>query len=70
MLKEVINKIFKTKKLVWKNHVGISKSIIKRNKINYMTSTVETKNLKKYLGITPTKNINDVFQLMTKSKIF
>tara|TARA_A100001015_G_scaffold319708_1_gene443500 strand:+ start:1499 stop:2443 length:945 start_codon:yes stop_codon:yes gene_type:complete len=70
MLKEIIDKIFKTKKLFWKKHVRISKNIIKNNKINYMSSTVEIKNLKKYLGIAPNKDINDVFQLMIKSKIF
>tara|TARA_B100001027_G_scaffold108059_1_gene74455 strand:- start:9339 stop:10283 length:945 start_codon:yes stop_codon:yes gene_type:complete len=70
MLKEVINKIFKTKKLAWKNHVRISKGIIKKNKINYMSSQIEIKNLKKYLGIIPKKNINDVFKLMIKSKLF
>ncbi len=70
VLKEVINKIFKTKKLAWKNHIRISKSIIKKNKLNYMSSQIQTINLKKYLGITPTKNINDVFKLMIKSKLF
>ncbi len=70
MLKEVINKIFKTKKLAWKNHIRISKGIIKKNKLDYMSSKIQIIKLKKYLGITPKKNIDDVFKLMIKSKLF
>lgn len=69
-LHKVIKNIFKTKNLFWKDHIDISKDIIRNNKTNYMSSKVEVKTLKKYLGIVPSKNVTDVFQFMLQSKKF